>query len=140
METLADIALMVSNYSHDIATAFLAVSGAALWMLSAANPFSRGREEGMFFVRIYRSVLLTAKFSLAWILIAGVPRILHYKRYEWSEAAGDLQVVTIIIKHIVMFLLVGIGLMYWFKLERKVQSIEIKYNPEKEEVRWEGHL
>lgn len=120
---------MVNNYSHDIATAFLAVSGATMWILSRKYQNPEDAEAETYFVKVFLSVTLIAKYSLLWILIAGVPRVIFYKQYEWSDMAGNLQVVAIIIKHIVMFLLVGTGLFYWSKLDKKVKILKIKHNP-----------
>jgi hypothetical protein len=52
---------------------------------------------------------------------------LFYTQYEWSDAAGDLQVIAIIIKHVVMFLLVGTGLFYWSKLAKRVKQLQLKH-------------
>lgn len=118
--------IMTVNYSHDIATAMLAVSGAALWIISYAYPGEAGPETGRYFIRIYRSITRLAAYSLFWILAAGVPRIVFYNQYEWSESAADLQIIAIIIKHIVMFLLVGTGIFYWSKIGKKVKQLNLR--------------
>jgi len=122
------MAIMTNNYSHDIATALLAISGVTMWMLSRRYPVSTSEDVVLYFVRIYRSITKLAKYSLIWILIAGVPRVIFYKQYEWPDAAGDLQVVAIIIKHFVTFLLVGTGLFFWLKLSKKVKYLKLKNN------------
>lgn len=127
MDSTTSILIMTINYSHDIATAFLAVSGIMMLFLSNMQPVSSGRETDLFFVRIFEVIRKSARHSLEWILLAGVPRIIFYKQFEWSTMAGDLQVIAIIIKHIVMFLLVGMGLYYWLRLNKKVHSLKIKY-------------
>jgi len=119
---------MVNNYSHDIATAFLAVSGATMWILLRKYQNPEDVETGVYFVKIYRSVTSIAKYSLIWILLAGIPRIIFYRQYEWSDMAGNLQVVAIIIKHIVMFLLVGAGLFFWSRLDKKVKTLKMKHS------------
>jgi len=119
------VIIMTINYSHDIATALLAVSGVGMWIISAAYPRQASTETEFYFVRVYRNMTRLAKYSLLWILAAGVPRIVFYTDYEWSTAAGDLQVVAIIIKHVVMFLLVGTGLFYWSKLGKKVRALSV---------------
>lgn len=126
MNHLAPSIIMAVNYSHDIATALLAVSGAALWIISASYPAGAGAATAGYFTRVYRNVTRLAKFSLWWILAAGVPRIIFYTEYEWSTQAGDLQVVAIIIKHIVMFLLVGTGLFFWARLGKKVKQLTVR--------------
>lgn len=129
MNSFSSVALMTSNYSHDIATAFLTVSGITMWLISKGYSASADQSDDMelLFIGVYHSTRKIARYSLEWILIAGVPRIIYYKQFEWSHMAGDLQVVAIVIKHIVMFLIVGMGLYYWIKLNKKVNSLKIKH-------------
>jgi hypothetical protein len=126
MDHLAAAVIMTISYSHDIATALLAVSGAALWMISAFYPANAGPGTAKYFTAIYANVTALAKYSLWWILVAGVPRIAFYTDYEWATQAGDLQVVAIIIKHVVMFLLVGTGLFFWARLGKKVRQLTLQ--------------
>lgn len=127
MNSVLPIMLMVNNYSHDIATAFLAVSGITMWILSQGYQASDSKDSEFLFISAYESIKKIARYSLEWIIIAGIPRIIFYKQFEWSHMAGDLQVVAIVIKHIVMFLIVGMGLYYWVKLNKKVNYLKIKY-------------
>ena len=127
MSSTANILIMTINYSHDIATAVLAVSGVMMLFLSRMYPAPTGKETDLFFIRTYEVIRKSARYSLEWILVAGVPRIIFYMQFEWSNMAGDLQVIAIIIKHVVMFLLVGMGLFYWFRLSKKVHSLKIKH-------------
>ncbi len=128
MDSLVPIIIMAVSYSHDVATALLAASGAGMWLLSKNYPASPAPGAERYFVRTYNGITRIAKYSLIWILAAGVPRIIVYKKYEWSDMAGDLQIVAVVIKHIVMFLLVGTGLYYWAKLGRKAKCLRVKNN------------
>ncbi len=119
--------IMAATYSHDIATALLAVSGATLWIMSAYFPTNAAPGTARYCIAAYQNVTKLAKYSLWWILGAGVPRIVFYTDYEWSSKAGELQVVAIIIKHIVMFLLVGTGLFFWNRLGRKVKQLTLQH-------------
>jgi len=123
---LAPALIMSISYSHDMATALLAASGAGLWMLDRRYPDAPTPGAELFFTRVFHGITRLAKYSLIWIVAAGVPRILFYRDYEWADAAGDLQVIAIIIKHIVMFLIVGTGLFYWAKLGRKARELKLK--------------
>lgn len=127
MQSAIDVVLMTVNYSHDIATALLAVSGAALWLLARSYPAAASPATERYFVRSYRSITRIAKDSLYYIVIAGVPRVIFYMRYEWSDLAGDLQVVAVVIKHIVMFLLVGTGAYYWIKLGKQARTLQERH-------------
>ena len=121
---LAPALIMTISYSHDMATALLAASGAGLWMLDRSYPAAATPATQLFFVRAFHGITRLAKYSLIWIVVAGVPRIMFYREYEWADAAGDLQVIAIIIKHVAMFLIVGTGLFYWAKLGRKVRFLK----------------
>lgn len=113
--------IMAVGYSHDIATALLAVSGATLWIISAVYPTNGTSDTARYLSRIFENVSLLGKYALIWIFAAGIPRILFYVEYEWSTAAGDLQLVAVIIKHMVIFLVVGTGLFFWSRLGKKVK-------------------
>jgi len=125
MDEAKHVLLMTINYSHDIATALLAASGAALWLLSRNYPADATRETERYCTATYRNISRIAKDSLYYIVIAGVPRVVFYMQYEWSDLAGDLQIVAVVIKHIVMFLLVGTGIYFWIKLGRKVKELNV---------------
>lgn len=118
-----DVLIMTINYSHDIATAFLAVSGVAMWILSDSHNERVSRSLDGFFIKSCFAATRIAKYSLIWILAAGFPRIVFYETYEWNDSAGDLQIAAIIVKHIVMFALVGAGIYHWARLERKTKKL-----------------
>jgi len=126
MGPATNILLMTINYSHDIATALLAVSGIAMLMLWKSYPATADAATERYFISAYRGITRVAKDSLYWILLAGVPRIVFYMDYEWSDLAGDHQIIAVIIKHILMFLLVGTGVYSWMKLSRRVKALHEK--------------
>jgi hypothetical protein len=128
MSYFSDTIIMTINYSHDFATALLIVSATTLWMLSLMYPLSEDAALELYFIRIYKGITGIVKSSLYWILLAGVPRIIYYRQYEWSDMTGDLQIIATIIKHIVMFTLVGAGLFYWSRLASKVRGLKLKHN------------
>ena len=128
MDAAKHVVLMTINYSHDIATALLAASGAVLWLLSRHYPADATPRTERFFAAAYRSVGRIAKDALYYIVIAGIPRVVFYMRYEWSDLAGDLQILAVVIKHLVMFLLVGTGIYYWIKLGRKVRKLDLQHS------------
>lgn len=124
MSQTAKTIVVLSNYSHDIATAFLFIAVVGLYLLSRTIPLVQTSGDRMAFIEVFRKLTLMAKVSLAWVLLAGVPRVVFYKQLEWSQMSGDLQVVAIIIKHIFMFLLVGTGIVHWRRLAKRVKEIE----------------
>jgi len=125
MNSLVPAVVMSISYSHDIASALLAICGVAMWLIAANYPAEASPETEQYFIRIYHGISRMAKDSLIWIVVAGVPRIYFYTEYEWSTAAGDLQLVAVVIKHIVIFLIVGSGVYFWSRLGKKVRQLKV---------------
>lgn len=124
MSTGLGIAIMMNNYFHDVATALLMTCGFVMWII--VRKMDRSSDENVirYFLRIYGSVTWFARFSLIWILVGGVPRILAYKKFEWANALGKSQVPALIVKHILAFIFVGLGAYLWIKLSRQVKEIK----------------
>ena len=119
------IALMMNNYLHDVATALLASSAVALWVLLRryeAGP--RGAEAARYFLEVQRAMVKLARLSLAWIVLGGIPRTIWYADFEWANAAGRGQVAALAVKHVVAFVLVGFGIVFWRRLQARVRAVE----------------
>ncbi len=124
MTPAAGIALMMNNYFHDVATALLAASAFALWaMLRRFESGGRSPDAARYFLEIHRSMARLARFSLAWIVLGGIPRTIWYADFEWANAAGRGQVAALAVKHVVAFAVVGWGVAFWVRLRRRVASI-----------------
>ncbi len=125
MSPAAGIALMMNNYFHDVATALLASSAFALWvLLRRYESGERGVEAARYFLEIQRSMAKLARFSLAWIVLGGIPRTIWYADFEWANAAGRGQVPALMVKHVVAFVLVGFGIAFWRRLRARVRAVE----------------
>jgi len=124
MSESAAIVLMMNNYLHDVATALLAASGYVLWVLWKCITPEAGRDTMRIFVRMYHRITRLAWFSFIWILLFGIPRVIHYKEFEWSSMAGRGQVPALIVKHILAFTLVGFGMVLWMKVRKTVVELE----------------
>lgn len=117
------VIIMMNNYFHDVATALLAASGVALWVMMKRYESGNAGVDA-YFMRIYRGMTRLAKFSLLFILIGGVPRTLFYRSFEWANAVGHGQIPALIVKHIMVFAFVALGVNLWIKLGRKVKAIQ----------------
>lgn len=125
MSPAAGIALMMNNYFHDVATALLAASAFALWvLLRRYESGERGAEAARYFLEIQRSMAKLARFALAWIVLGGIPRTIWYADFEWANAAGRGQVPALMVKHVVAFVLVGFGIAFWRRLRARVRAVE----------------
>ena len=131
MSPAAGVALMMNNYFHDVATALLAASGFALWvMLRRYDAGARGPDAARYFLEIHGSMSRLARFSLAWIVLGGVPRTLFYAEFEWANAAGRAQVPALLVKHVLAFAFVAGGASLWVKLRRRVAEVRAALGPE----------
>lgn len=130
MNPTLGLAIMLNNYLHDVATAMLAASGVALWVIiKKYEDFMSQHKEAApallteYFLNIYKSMTRVARFSLYWILIGGIPRTLAYRSFEWSNAVGHSQIPALIIEHVLAFGFVGTGVYLWVKVNKRVKAV-----------------
>jgi len=124
MSPAAGIALMMNNYFHDVATALLGASAFALVVLLRryeAGP--RGPDAARYFLEIAERMAKLARFSLAWIVLGGIPRTIWYGEFEWANAAGRGQVAALVVKHVLAFGFVAAGVAFWIRLRRRVALV-----------------
>lgn len=115
--------ITANNYLHDVATGLLLVSFGAIWYVSRS--FREGSDPGTsrLYLSLYSRMTLIARLSLAWIIIGGIPRTIYYTRLEWAPAAGEAQVVALVIKHVLVFAMVGAGIYYWRLFKKQASRI-----------------
>lgn len=120
------VAIMMNNYFHDVATALLLASGIVMAVI--VKRFGSGTDPAVttYFLSIYAGVTRLARFSLAWIILGGIPRTIFYTRFEWANAAGKSQIPALIVKHVLAFVFVGAGAYLWMKIHKRVTMIKNK--------------
>lgn len=118
------VIIMMNNYFHDVATALLLAGGIAMWVIFKRLANTTDDAVIAYFLNVYRSMTGLAKFSLAWILIGGIPRTIFYKDFEWANAVGKNQVPALIVKHILAFAFVTAGAYLWLKLSKRVDELK----------------
>lgn len=117
------ILLMMNNYFHDVATALLAVSAFVLYAIVRVEEKVDAPAGRLFFLCTYDKMVGFFRFGLWWIFLGGIPRVLFYTRFEWSNAAGKGQVPALAVKHILMAGLVGWGFYAWRRLKIKADTL-----------------
>lgn len=115
--------IMMNNYFHDVATALLLVSSVVVWVLFKKLGPNSAPGVVLYFLKTYKVMTRLAWFSLAWIIVGGIPRTIFYRSFEWANAAGKGQVTALVAKHILAFAFVGGGAFMWLKLNRTVKRI-----------------
>lgn len=126
MSQTAGVVIMINNYFHDVATALLFAGGVAMWII--VKKFADSQETAVihYFLSIYESMTRLVQVAIIWIILGGIPRTIFYTRFEWANAAGKDQIPALIVKHILMFMLVGGGAWLWFRLSRRVKEIRAR--------------
>jgi len=117
------VIIMMNNYFHDVATGLLVASWAVLYFSMNRFDEQGGTESSRYLLSLYESMTRMARFCFWWIIIAGVPRTYFYIDFEWANAVDTLQVPAIIIKHVVVFALVGTGVYTWHQYARRIRQV-----------------
>jgi len=89
-----------------------------MWAISRwarANPDAAGAMS-----EIYHALTIALWVSFAWIILGGIPRTIFFPTYEFIPALGKGIVPALVIKHIVMFSGVGLGIAAWISARRAI--------------------
>ena len=105
------VLVMLNNYFHDLAVAFLFASSLMAHLVVREWP-------GTPPPRLVRTLRRVAWTSLLWVLLGGVVRVIFYKEYEWLPKAGTAQVPALMLKHVVLITVTVWGLIGVVKLNR----------------------
>lgn len=118
---MVSVLVLLNNYLHDLAAALLLSSMVLLLVLAGVAEAQGGTEAKQVFVRTYRRFSRFALGSLLVIVLGGVVRTITYRQYEWAWAAGRGQVTALLVKHVILFAIVIVGIVLWFRLAEKAR-------------------
>ena len=112
--------IVFNNYFHDLATGVFVGCAVTLWAISRSMRVDPARYEALepAYVALTRALWI----SVAWIILGGVPRTIFFPTYEFIPALGKGIVPALVIKHVVMFSAVGVGIAAWVSAKRAVES------------------
>lgn len=120
---LAQVLLIMNNYFHDVATAFLFAS--ALVMLVMYSSAKKGGEaEVAALARMRPKLTAIANGAIAWIVIGGVPRTIFYNTLEYPVAEHKGLLLALGVKHGLMFSLVIAGVVLWTMVRRLLREAD----------------
>ena len=117
------IALMLNNYVHDVATGLLLLS--ALWIGWSARDLGDDPETSTVavFFKSYRRCVRFVWGSLIVIVVTGAVRTVFFMRFEWFPALGKGLVPVLILKHVLIFTMVGVGAYAWVRLRQRLRKL-----------------
>lgn len=117
------ILVMLNNYVHDVATGLLVLS--ALWLGWSARdlgPAPSPETLGVF-RRSYRRCVRFVLGSIAVIVATGVVRTVYFMPFEWQPALGKGLVPVLVLKHVLIFTMLGAGIYAWAGLRRRLAAL-----------------
>jgi len=117
------IFLMLNNYVHDVATGLLLIS--ALWLAwSARDLGDKPTAETVAVFRMsYGRCVRFAIGSVVVIVLTGVVRTVFFMDFEWFPALGKDLVPVLILKHVLIFTMLGVGIYAWWHVRRRLRSL-----------------
>lgn len=105
------VIIMLNNYFHDLAVAFLFAS-----TLMARATLRYQPEDSS--PRLARMLNRVAWGALIWVLVGGAVRAWFYMEYEWLPKAGTAQIPALAVKHVFLVALTVWGLKGILDLKR----------------------
>lgn len=118
---MTGILIMTNNYLHDLCTAVLLVSVlGAVWV--GRKAIRAPDEAGVELWKVSRRFRLMAWLALALVLAFGYVRAVNYKEFEWNTAVQHGQVAALIVKHIVLISVTGLGIYHLVKIRREEKN------------------
>ena len=123
MSPALGIAVVLNNYVHDVATGLLLIS--ALWLGWSARDLgpSPSAETLAVFRRSYRRCVRFVWGSILVIVGTGVVRTVHFEDFEWVPALGRGLVPVLVLKHVLIFAMLAVGLWAWARLRRRLDAL-----------------
>ena len=115
------LVIVFNNYFHDLATGVFVGCAVTLWALSRTVRDDARYAESLQLA--YRMLSRALWISVAWIILGGNPRTIFFPTYEFIPALGKGIVPALVLKHVVMFSAVGLGIAAWVSARREFMAM-----------------
>jgi len=124
LSPLVKVLIIMNNYFHDVATAMLLSSALVMWILERAAR-GEGEDARRWFASLYPRLTKIAWFSIAWIVIGGVPRTIFFEAVEWNMAdpSNKYLFTALMIKHAFMWIAVAAGVVLWARARKTARDV-----------------
>lgn len=123
MQSFIAVLVMLNNYFHDFATAMVVVSSYIMLLMVRYAERNGSRDIREMVLAVYPKMLHVTAGAFIFLIFAGVIRTFTYKEFEWMEAAGRGQVIALMIKHAILFVLFGYGIYLWGIVRKRIKAI-----------------
>jgi hypothetical protein len=132
MSPILKVVIILNNYLHDVATAMLLSSALVLWLL-ARQTRADGPAAREWLTKAYARLSKIAWFSIAWIVIGGIPRTLFFNQVEWNLAdpSNKYLFAALMVKHALMWTAVVAGALLWRRVRIMIGPVGARTDAEK---------
>ncbi len=124
---MVNLLLILNNYFHDLAAALLFSSAALTFILLGQLKKRESPETVGFFLSALGKLNFIAIGSLVWVLVGGVIRAAAFKTVEWNTAVVKGIVPALILKHVLFFGAVVVGVFLWSRIRREAQTLRKRF-------------
>jgi hypothetical protein len=124
LSPLVKVLIILNNYFHDVATAMLLSSAVIVWLLGRQAE-AEGPEAQRWFARAYPLLTKVALWSIAWIVVGGIPRTIFFQQVEWNMAdpSNKYLFAALMVKHAFMWIAVIAGGLLWARMRKVARGI-----------------
>jgi len=123
MDNFIGIMIMLNNYFHDFATSLVVVSTFGMKALITFLEAKKSPDIANIVTSLYPKMVHMAGSSVVFVFFAGIIRAFTFKDFEWNHAVENGQVMALMIKHVILFILFGYGIALWVKVHKKVRLL-----------------
>jgi hypothetical protein len=115
--------ILMNNYFHDVATAMLLACGIALGAVLKPLAGSQDTSTIAYFSRLARGIERIAWFSVGWIIVSSIPRVLTFRTFEWPNAVEKNHEAGLIVKYCIAVSIAAMGAYLWSRASRRVRQL-----------------
>lgn len=121
---LVKVLIIMNNYFHDVATAMLLSSALIVWLLGRKAE-AEGPDARRWFASAFPVLTKVALWSIAWIVIGGIPRTIFFQQVEWNMAdpSNKYLFAALMVKHAFMWIAVIAGSLLWVRMRKVAKAI-----------------
>ena len=87
---------------------------------------SGGDDVQQMVLALYPKMVHITGGSVVFMFMAGIVRTFTYKDFEWNNAVEHGQVLALMIKHVILFILFAYGIYLWVIVHRKIKCLRNK--------------
>ncbi len=114
--------ILMNNYFHDVATSMLLATAIAMRLvLGRVEAGSDGATLG-YVRKLAKNTIRLLWFSVAWIIVSAIPRVLTFRSFEWANAVQLHHEAGLIAKYVIAAGMMIAGVWLWAGLLRDMRQ------------------